>query len=106
MCFWIKVNAKSQIDLKLFLMVQQMSQTENDSYMHEVANSNTTSINDEDEDIVSDVINDVTKVPSAICGETACYNDGRCDPVSQKCKCRAPHAGSSEKLFSFFDKKN
>jgi hypothetical protein len=73
-----------------------MDSSENNSYMLEVAGSNSSlakDADDDDEDFDGS-FNDVMSIPTSVCGQTSCFNGGRCDPVSQRCKCKVPHAGT------------
>ena len=33
-----------------------------------------------------------------VCGQKSCFNGGRCDPITQKCKCKGHHTGHSKSL--------
>ena len=69
-----------------------MGSSENSVYFQDAIAGNASFASDDDDD--DDVENEIYGLPTSVCGLTPCYNGGRCDPVTLKCKCQVPHAGS------------
>lgn len=85
-----------------------MSSSDNNSYMTEMTKSvngltgqSENSTDDETESFVqgrqtsSSSSSAETAGLISVCGLTTCFHGGRCDPVTQKCKCKGHHAGET-----------
>ena len=92
-----------------------MSSSDNNSYMTEMTKSangltgkseNSTDDDDEEADENEFSVSGRQTSPSlssseivgtiSVCGQTTCFNGGRCNPITRKCKCKGHHAGQTD----------